>query len=140
MTNSPTKSTKKNTYTSAVGRRKSAIANVKLFNGKGESLVNKLALDKYFPGTSFAIRYRKPFVITETLDKFYYQVKIVGGGKSGQLDALVLAISRALKKLNADFGPTLRNAGLLTVDSRVRERRMVGTGGKARRQKQSPKR
>lgn len=140
MTNSPSKTTKKVRYTSSVGRRKSAVVNIKLFSGSDKSIVNKLALDKYFPGTSFAIRYRKPFVVTDTLDKFYYTAKIVGGGKSGQLDALVLAISRALKKLDPLYGPALRQAGLLTVDSRVRERRMVGTGGKARRQKQSPKR
>ncbi len=58
----------------------------------------------------------------------------------GQLKALALAISRALLKIDPDFRSDLRQAGLLTVDSRRRQRRMVGTGGKARRQKQSPKR
>lgn len=136
-----TKSNSKTTYTYAIGRRKSSVATVKLFAGKSDSIVNGLVFDKYFPGEHNAITLQKPFLVTDTKNKFYYQAKIIGGGKIGQLDALVLAISRALKKLDeaANKSP-LRNAGLLTVDSRVRERRMVGTGGKARRQKQSPKR
>ena len=135
-----TKSLSKTTYTSAIGRRKSAVASIKLFSGKANSMVNGIALEKYFPGSNFEIRYQKPFNITETLGKYYYSVKVSGGGKSGQLDALVLAISRALKKIDVAFGGALRTAGLMTVDSRVRQRRNIGTGGKARRQKQSPKR
>jgi small subunit ribosomal protein S9 len=136
-----TKLNNKITYTYAVGRRKSCVATVKLFSGKEANTVNAIAFDKYFPGEHSAITIQKPFVATDTKGKFYFQAKIVGGGKIGQLDALVLAISRSLKKLNEDaYKSLLRNAGLLTVDSRVRERRMVGTGGKARRQKQSPKR
>jgi small subunit ribosomal protein S9 len=136
-----TKLNNKNTYTYAVGRRKSCVATVKLFSGKEESTVNGTVFDKYFPGKHSAITIQKPFEVTETKGKYYYQAKVVGGGKIGQLDALVLAISRAFKKLDETaYKSLLRNAGLLTVDSRVRERRMVGTGGKARRQKQSPKR
>jgi small subunit ribosomal protein S9 len=128
-------------YTYAVGRRKSAVATVKLFKGKGESTVNKINVATYFPQPSALVDYSKPFVVTETQNKYYFQAKVIGGGKEGQLDALVLAISRALKIIDEiNFKPLLRTAGLLTVDSRVRERRMVGTGGKARRQKQSPKR
>ncbi|MFZ2153490.1 MAG: 30S ribosomal protein S9 [Microgenomates group bacterium] len=137
-----TKSNSKNTYTYALGRRKSAVATVKLFAGKsGESQVNGQKAEAYFVGEHNKIISEKPFVVTSTVGKYYYQAKIVGGGKNGQLDALVLAISRALKKIDeAAYKPLLRAAGFLTVDSRVRERRMVGTGGKARRQKQSPKR
>lgn len=135
-----TKSVSKTTYTNAIGRRKSAIASVKLFSGKAGSMVNGIALEKYFPGSNFEIRYQKPFVVTETSGKYYYSAKVSGGGKSGQIDALVLSIARALKKIDASFGGALRAAGLVTVDSRVRQRRNVGTGGKARRQKQSPKR
>lgn len=135
------KSTNKNTYIYAVGRRRSAIATAKLFTGKGESTVNGLEVSKYFPGQDFEALFNKPFIVTETSNKYYYQAKLVGGGKNGQLGALTLAISRCLKKLDESaFKKPLRDAGLLTVDSRVRERRMVGTGGKARRQKQSPKR
>jgi small subunit ribosomal protein S9 len=135
-----TKSPSKTTYTYAVGRRKSSVATVKLFKGKSDSTINQVAFDKYFPGEHSAIVLLRPFEVTDTKGKFYYQAKILGGGKVGQLDAVVLAISRALVKLDESNKTLLRAAGLLTVDSRVRERRMVGTGGKARRQKQSPKR
>ena len=137
-----TKSNSKTTYTYALGRRKAAVATVKLFSGKtSESQVNGQKSTVYFSGEHNQIILRKPFTVTSTLDKYYYLAKIVGGGKNGQMDALVLAISRALKKIDeTNFKSLLRGAGLLTVDSRVRERRMVGTGGKARRQKQSPKR
>ncbi|MFA6007774.1 MAG: 30S ribosomal protein S9 [Candidatus Shapirobacteria bacterium] len=127
-----------NTYTYSLGRRKSAVATVKLFSGKGDSTINGRALNKYFPLT-FS-RLDLPFVTTKTENKFHFTAKIVGGGKTGQLSALILAISRALKKLDAGLTTLLAQANLLTVDARVRERRMVGTGGKARRQKQSPKR
>jgi small subunit ribosomal protein S9 len=136
-----TKSNNKTTYTAAIGRRKSAVSSVKLFAGKAESLINGLEISKYFPGEHNKKLYFKPFAVTDTDNKYYFHAKIVGGGKNGQLDALVLSIARCLKKIDAtNFLPKLRTAGLLTVDSRVRERRMVGTGGKARRQKQSPKR
>ncbi len=135
-----TKNNSKNSYIRSLGRRKSAIATIKLFSGKGDSQVNKTDLIKYFPTKTEKIIYEKPFEITKTLGKHYYLAKIVGGGKTGQVQALSLAISRALIKINESFKPDLRAAGLLTVDSRVKERRMVGTGGKSRRQKQSPKR
>ncbi len=130
----------KNLYTRSIGRRKSAVASLKLFAGKGDSVVNNLALDKYFPTKTEKIVYSKPFEITKTSGKYYFQAKILGGGKTGQVQALSLAISRSLVKINESFRTDLRANGLLTVDSRVKERRMVGTGGKARRQKQSPKR
>jgi len=73
--------------------------------------------------------------------KYYVTVKVVGGGKNGQLDAVVHGIARAFDKADREkFRPPLKRAGLLTRDARVRERRKVGTGGKARRKKQSPKR
>jgi small subunit ribosomal protein S9 len=135
-----TKKTSTNTYIYALGRRKSAVATIKLFTGKGESQINGMALEKYFPTKTEKISYDKPFTITKTLGKYHFQSKILGGGKTGQVQALSLAISRCLVKINELFKADLRAAGLLTVDSRVKERRMVGTGGKARRQKQSPKR
>jgi small subunit ribosomal protein S9 len=136
-----TKSSNKTTYTYAIGRRKSAVSSVKLFAGKIDSTVNNMDIAKYFPGDHLKKLYSQPFAVTGTDNKFYFQSKIVGGGKSGQLEALVLALSRALKKLDPTaYLSLLRTAGLLTVDSRVRQRRMVGTGGKSRRQKQSPKR
>jgi len=134
------KTTSKNSYTRSLGRRKSAVACLKLFSGKGGSLVNGQALEKYFPTKTEKIVYDKPFEITNTLGKYHFEAKILGGGKTGQVQALSLAISRSLIKINDTFRADLRANGLLTVDSRVKERRMVGTGGKSRRQKQSPKR
>ncbi len=137
----PTKSkTSSNRYIFSVGRRRSAVATVKLHPKKGESTVNAVPLAKYFSRQSDKIVYNLPFVLTDTVDKFSFDAIIRGGGLNGQLKALVLAISRSLVKHDPDFKPLLRPQGLLTVDSRVRQRRQVGTGGKARRQKQSPKR
>ncbi|MDD4938468.1 MAG: 30S ribosomal protein S9 [Candidatus Shapirobacteria bacterium] len=130
----------KKNYTYAIGRRKSAVTTVKLFKGKGESIVNQITLIKYFPTKLDQLSYEKPFVITKTLDKYHFEAKIIGGGSTGQVQALALAISRALVKIDASFKSDLRAVGLLTVDSRIKQRRMVGTGGKSRRQKQSPKR
>jgi small subunit ribosomal protein S9 len=129
-------------YFWGLGRRKSAIASIKLYLGKGDSLVNQRPLAKYFTALpSFAPpRYLDPFNATDFKNKYHFSAKIIGGGWQGQLQALSLALSRALVKVNAEHQKPLRLAGLLTVDSRVRQRRMIGTGGKARRQKQSPKR
>ena len=79
--------------------------------------------------------------MTETLKKMSASVVVAGSGKMGQLDAVVHGIARALALLDREaFRSILKSAGLLTRDARTRQRRMVGTGGKARRAKQSPKR
>jgi len=127
-------------YTYSIGRRREATSIVKLFKGKGESTINKISVDKYFPLSSQKIIYNRPFVTTGTLDKYYFEARTSGGGKIGQLNAITLAISRALKLISEAHGPLLRDAGLLTVDARARQRRMVGMGGKSRRKRQSPKR
>lgn len=132
---------KKLNWTYAVGRRRSASARVRLFRGKGESIVNGKPIKDYFPGIVFKDKYIKPFKILDVKDKYYVTVKVVGGGVSGQLDAVVHGIARAFaKKSEEKFRKPLKKAGLLTRDARIRERRKAGTGGKARRKKQSPKR
>jgi len=136
----PSKTSNTKKYTYALGRRRSAVATVKLYPGKLDSKVNNKPIKTYFKDKFDDTYYLKPFVTTSTQDKYYFESKIVGGGKVSQKEALVLAISRALKIINPEFGQLLRTAGLLTVDSRVRQRRQVGKGGKSRRQKQSPKR
>ena len=78
--------------------------------------------------------------LTNSLDRFAIVVKVNGGGKEGQLDAVSLGISRAMLKVDDATRLVLKKEGLLTRDARVRERRKVGTGGRARRKKQSPKR
>ena len=135
------KKTSKKKYTYAVGRRRSSVARVRLFKGKSKNLVNDKPIEEYFPGKVQETKWTKPFNLTETEGKYYVTIKVVGGGKEGQLDASVHGIARAYNKLDKDkFRPSLKGAGLLTRDARIRERRKVGTGGKARRKKQSPKR
>lgn len=131
----------KKAYTSSVGRRREAVARVRLHAGKEESTVNGVVIGKYFPGEVMRAAWQKPFELTSTVGKYYVTVKVVGGGVRGQLSAVVHGIARALSENDEKSNRSpLKKAGLLTRDSRKKERRMVGTGGKARRQKQSPKR
>lgn len=132
---------KKIDFLNGIGRRKSSIARIRLYRGKGENTVNGMPAEKYFEGAVALKTLTKPFGITETSDKFYFTAKVNGGGKEGQLDALVLALSRTLVKVAPEKNKILlKKFDLLTRDSRVRQRRMVGMGGKSRRKRQSPKR
>lgn len=132
---------KKNNFTYSSGKRRTASARIRLFKGKGESLVNGKLINEYFPGKIMESLYTRPFKLTDTFEKYYFTAKIAGGGKNGQLEALVHGISKALSDLDREkFRIPLKKAGLLVRDSRIRERRKVGMGGKARRKKQSPKR
>ncbi len=132
---------KKVDYFYAVGRRKESQARVRLYHGKGENTVNGKPAGEYFSGEISKKALAKPFGATETSDKYYYSARVVGGGKEGQLSAVVLGLSRCLIKVSPEKNkPVLGKLGLLTRDSRIRQRRMVGMGGKARRKKQSPKR
>jgi small subunit ribosomal protein S9 len=132
---------KKLNYTYASGKRRSSSARVRLFHGKGENTVNGISLEKYFPGIINKSKWSKPFGLTETSEKYYFSAKVLGGGKEGQIDAVVQGLAKALAKVKPDkFRAPLKKAGLLTRDSRIRERRKVGMGGKARRKRQSPKR
>jgi len=123
----------------ALGRRKTAIASVRLVTGKGQIVVNGQPVAGYFPSAAQAVRYQRPFTVTG-VTRYNASAKVAGGGKFAQLDALALGISRALVKIKPEYRTVLRAAGLLTRDSRTRQRRMVGMGGKSRRKKQSPKR
>lgn len=141
-------------YYEAIGRRKSSVARVRLYIvgshkevsvselkiKQGEMYVNKKPIAAHFPGEIARLRYQLPFELTDSRDRFAVSVLITGGGIKGQLDAMVHGSSRALEKVEPSFRPILKKQGLLTRDARVKERRKVGTGGKARRQKQSPKR
>jgi small subunit ribosomal protein S9 len=135
-----TKVLKPKDYIFAVGRRKSSSARVRLFNGKGENTVNEKPIANYFPGAVNEFAYTLPFKVVDVSDKYYFTAKVTGGGPKGQVEAVRLGIARALIKSKLEYRGALKAAGLLTRDPRVRERRKVGTGGKARRQKQSPKR
>lgn len=135
------KSKKSENFFGAHGRRKEATARVRLIPGKGQTLVNEKPISEYFPGEVSRSDYLKPFLLTQTEDKYYAAIKVRGSGRRGQLAAVVHGISRALN--NADektFRPILKKAGLLTRDPRIKERRKYGKAQKARKGKQSPKR
>ena len=137
----PRKTNKPKEYTFASGRRRTSSARVRLHSGHGESEVNGQLIGLYFPGQVMYVAWNKPFELTDTLGKFFITAKVQGGGKKGQLDAVIHATAKALVKKDAEkFRSNLKKAGLLTRDARIRERRKVNTGGKARRAKQSPKR
>lgn len=137
----------------SIGRRKESVARLRLYTNsnpdlvigeeklkKGDIVVNgKRALD-YFKGIVAKVRFEEPLKITNNLDKYILSVKVDGGGQTGQLEAFMHALSRALASLDPKNRQILKKQGLLTRDARVRERRKVGMGGKARRKRQSPKR
>ncbi len=132
---------RKKKYIYAKGRRKEATATLRFYEGKGEFVVNGKPIDKYFPGIRFQTLYQKPLVKGECLGKFHGRFEIRGGGLKGQVGAAGLALARALVKYNEKvYRPLMRQAGLLTVDARARERRKAGQMGRARKKKQSPKR
>lgn len=135
------KTAKKVAYQYAVGRRKRASARVRLYSGKGKTIVNNKPIEEYFPGEVTAVFYQRPFEVTETIGKYYATVRVVGSGLQSQLEAVVHGLARALDKTDRDnFHLALKQNGLLTRDSRQRERRKAGQAGRARHKKQSPKR
>ncbi len=128
-------------YKQAVGRRKEAVARVRIFPGQGQVIINGKPIAEYFKGPVFQKKYQKPFEVTKTLGKYTATVKVLGGGVVSQLDATVHGLARALELTDKDnFRPLLKKAGLLTRDARVKERRKYGLAHKARAKKQSPKR
>ena len=136
------KDTSKKEYIHAVGRRREAVARVRLYKEKGgQFMVNGKPAEEYFPLLSQRVLYEQPFEVTGTQGNFTVTIKVEGGGPMGQLEAVVHGISRALVKYDKEnFRPVLKKHKLLTRDSRIRQRRMIGMGGKSRRRKQSPKR
>lgn len=129
-------------YVEAVGRRKTAVARVRIYEEAGDFAVNDKPIGEYFKGVNNAPRlYNQPLQLTETAGNWAISVTVKGSGVHAQLDAVVHGIARALvKKDETKFHPILKSAGLLTRDSRMKETRKIGMGGKARRQRQSPKR
>ncbi|MCL4363957.1 30S ribosomal protein S9 [Patescibacteria group bacterium] len=148
------KKTKNIEYYEAIGRRKRSVARVRLYLvGKekqvsvgnlkikaGEVYINQKPFDKIFVES-----YKRDFILspigaTNNQGRFAVSVLVKGGGKNGQMEAIVHGVSRALVLVDQENKPNLKKVGYLTRDSRKKERRKVGTGGKARRAKQSPKR
>ncbi|MBU0646596.1 30S ribosomal protein S9 [Patescibacteria group bacterium] len=127
-------------YLPALGRRKEATAQVRLFvNGSGQVIVNDKDLKVYFPSGLQQQSVLSPFAATGTENQFDVTVRVVGGGMHGQADSVRLGIARALVKHNEDFRTTLRQAGFLTRDARKKERKKYGKKS-ARRSPQWAKR
>lgn len=140
-------------YVFAVGRRRKAVARVRIYPSKesvsfgevvlkkGDTFVNLKPIDQYFPGQTEKVIWNEPFRVTNTIGRYITSIRVEGGGRQGQLDAAIHGIARALELVDkAKFRPILKKKGMLERDSRARQRRMVGMGGKSRRKKQSPKR
>ena len=114
------------TYERGTGRRKCAIAQVKLFSGSGEVVINGKPYKKLFPRVEYLRLIEMPFKATDTVGRYNAEIKVIGGGMSGQVGAIRLGIARALVKENENFKPILRKEGLLTRDSRIKERKKYG--------------
>jgi small subunit ribosomal protein S9 len=111
------------------GRRKEAVARVYLKPGSGEIKVNDHPFDEYFPNKVLKMIIKQPLALTETTDKFDIGITVDGGGPAGQAGAIRHGISRALVVYNAELRPRLKKEGLLTRDSRVKERKKYGQRG-----------
>jgi small subunit ribosomal protein S9 len=115
------------------GRRKSATARVYLRPGAGEVKVNQKPFDRYFPNETLRMIIRQPLQLTETTGKFDILINVAGGGPAGQAGAIRHGITRALLEFNADLRPTLKHAGLVTRDPRIKERKKYGQKGARKR-------
>ena len=121
------------------GRRKKSIARVYLVPGKGDITINKRSIDKYFGLETLKVIVRQPLTATETADKYDVIVNVKGGGYTGQAGAIRHGIARALLQVDNEFRSTLKKAGYLTRDPRMKERKKYGLKA-ARRAPQFSKR
>ena len=127
-------------YFYALGRRKSATARVRVFNGKGNIVINgKPAIEYFASSKKLLTEIEEPFTTLEITGKFDVSVVVSGGGHAGQVDAIKLGIAKALTELNEDYKATLKRADLLGRDPREKERKKFGLKG-ARKQRQFTKR
>jgi len=121
------------------GRRKNAVARVRLLPGVGKFLINDRSLEEYFPLKTLQRLVVQPLEKTNTIDKYDVVVNVEGGGISGQAGAVRHGIARALLKVDENYRPILKKAGFLTRDPRMKERRKYGLK-KARKAPQFSKR
>jgi small subunit ribosomal protein S9 len=115
------------------GRRKSATARVYLRAGGGDFKINRKTFDQYFPNETLRMIIRQPLQLTETVTKFDVLINVRGGGPAGQAGAIRHGITRALLEYNADLRPSLKKAGLITRDPRIKERKKYGQKGARKR-------
>ena len=121
------------------GRRKNSIARVRLVNGNGNITINNKPLDEFLGVETLKVIVKQPLVATNTLDKYDVICKVIGGGFAGQAGAIRHGIARALNEANSEYRPTLKSAGFLTRDPRMKERKKYGLK-KARKAPQFSKR
>lgn len=127
-------------YFQGTGRRKTAVARVRLYPGDGEFIVNGLPVQEYFPVRDLLLQQvQYPLMLTDTLGTFNVMVKVRGGGMSSQAGAVRHGVARALIDADSELRPTLKQAGMLTRDARVKERKKVGLK-RARKRPQYTKR
>lgn len=130
----------KGKYFYALGKRKNAVARVRLYpKGKGRILVNEREVDEYFGRPELVANVKKPLLLVENGDSYDISVRVAGGGYKGQTDAVKLGIARALVDMDKDLKSVLKKSSLLTRDSRKKERKKPGLK-KARRAPQFSKR
>lgn len=133
------KTTKKVEKIWATGRRKKAIARARISEGKGEIVINKMPLNEYFKSELLQNEVKTALTLVEVADKYDIAITVDGGGLSGQAGACRHAIARALVLSNETFKSTIKSAGLLTRDPRMKERKKYGLK-KARKAPQFSKR
>lgn len=121
------------------GRRKSSVARVRLVPGEGRVIINNREFEDYIPFAALREVVKQPLVLTETTGSYDVLVNVHGGGYTGQAGAIRHGISRALLQVDPEYRTTLKRAGLLTRDSRMKERKKYGLKG-ARRAPQFSKR
>lgn len=117
----------------ATGRRKTSAARVFLRPGTGSITVNHREFQNFFPTESLRTQVKRPLAVTETGEQFDVLATVKGGGVNGQAGAVRLGIARALVDFNAEFRKALKKDGLLTSDSRVKERKKYGLAGARKR-------
>ena len=121
-----------NPYTWGLGRRKSSVARVRIKPGAGAFIVNGKPLEVFFPTVQGQNRANAPLVATETVGNYDIFCNVNGGGITGQSDAIRMGLARALNTLNPAWDEVLRDQGLLTRDSRMKERKKYGRRGARR--------
>jgi len=126
-------------YFYAVGRRKTSTAQVKLYKGAGDNIINGKKFEEFFTLAYDKITVLKPFVATDTMGQYYFIAEVKGGGATGQVDAIKLGIARALVVANPEYKTLLKAQDLMSRDPRMKERKKPYIRG-ARRAKQFSKR
>ena len=126
-------------YYYGTGRRKHSVSRVRIYPGSGNVTINGRGIDDYFGLETLKLIVRQPLALTDNLDKFDIVCTVTGGGVTGQAGAIRHGLSRALLEFNAELRPTLKKAGFLTRDPRMKERKKYGLKA-ARRAPQFSKR